>query len=280
MTVLRRTADPLDRTPVIAALLVVSLVVAGCSAGDGAASATRDPRSGSRHALRGNVTVSAAASLKEAFTEVAKDFEAVNPGVVVSINFGSSADLATQIDSGAPADVVAFAAESDMTSLEDAHLLSGTPEVFATNELVIVTKPGNPDKVDGLTGLAAVAASGGTVSLCAEAAPCGRYATQVLQAAGVAIPTGRITRGQDVRATLAAVADGDADGGIVYLTDARAAGSEVATVTIPAALNAVARYPIAVVESTTNAAASTAFMRFVLGDTAQSVLRHAGFGAP
>lgn len=273
----------------ISILMIVGLVVTGflagaCSSDDTADSTTTTSGKTSTTAaaakVTGDITVSAAASLKETFTQIAKDFEAANPGAKIAMNFGSSGDLATQIQSGAPADVAAFAAQSNMTTLADAKLLDGTSEIFATNELVIVTKPGNPKKVDGLSGLAAIAASGGTVSLCAETAPCGKYADQILRTAGVTIPTDRTTRGQDVRATLAAVTDGDADAGIVYVTDAASAGSKVGTVTIPDTQNAVARYPIAVVKATTNTEASTAFMRFVLGDEAQQVLRHAGFGAP
>lgn len=273
----------------ISILMIVGLVVTGflagaCSSDDTADSTTTTSGKTSTTAdaakVTGDVTVSAAASLKETFTRIAKDFEAANPGAKVVINFGSSGDLATQIQSGAPVDVAAFAAQSNMTTLADAKLLDGTSEIFATNKLVIVTKPGNPKKITGIADLAKVAGEGGTVSLCAETAPCGKYAAQILQTAGVTFPTDRTTRGQDVRATLAAVSDGDADAGIVYVTDAASVGAKVDTVTIPDAQNAVAKYPIAVVKATRNAEASTAFMRYILGEKAQAVLRAAGFGAP
>ncbi len=268
----------------IVGLAVTALVAGACSSDDTANDTTRTSAKTSTTAAAakatGDVTVSAAASLEETFTQIAKDFEAANPGAKVAINFGSSGDLATQIVSGAPVDVAAFAAESNMATLTDAKLLDGAPEVFATNKLVIVTKPGNPKKLTGLAELAKVAGEGGTVSLCAETAPCGKYADQVLQKAGVTIPADRITRGQDVRATLAAVSDGDADAGVVYVTDATAVGDKVDTVTIPDGENAIARYPIAVVRATGNASASTAFMRYVLGEKAQKVLADAGFDAP
>lgn len=275
----RRSRTP-SRVPIVAGLLVaLLLVVAACSGVDGVSAGSK-PTTAATEKVTGTITVSAAASLKDAFTRIARDFESAHPGTEVVVNFGSSGDLASQIATGAPVDVAAFAAESNMTTLADAHLLDGTPEVFATNRLVVVTKPGNPERVAGLADLAAVARGGGTVSLCAETAPCGQYADQVLRHVGVSIPTDRITRGQDVRATLAAVTDGDADAGLVYVTDAAAVGPEVTTVTIPAEQNAVARYPIAVVKATTNRPAASAFLRDLLGGAAQKVLRDAGFGPP
>jgi len=262
-------------------LLSFGLVSAACSSNDSDTSATTSTSTtAAAQKVTGDVTVSAAASLKETFTKIGKDFEAANPGSKITINFGSSGDLATQIQSGAPVDVAAFAAESNMTTLADASLLDGKSEVFATNSLVIVTKPGNPKKIKGLSDLATVAESGGTISLCATTAPCGKYADQILQTAKVTIPADKVTRGQDVRATLSAVTDGDADAAIVYVTDAQAAGDSVDSVEIPTEQNAVAKYPIAVIKATTNASASTAFMSYVLGPEAQKVLSDAGFGAP
>ncbi len=268
--------------PLLALLLGFGLVASACGGDDSSSSSTTASTSttGAGPKVTGPVTVSAAASLKETFTAIAAAFEEANPDAKVTLNFGSSGDLATQIQSGAPADVAAFAAESNMTTLDDAGLLDGGYEIFATNELIIVTKPGNPEKIDGLAGLAAAADTGGTISLCAETAPCGKYANQVLTAAGVTIPADRVTRGQDVRATLAAVTEGDAAAAIVYVTDAEAASEEVDTIEIPEDQNAVAKYPIGVVAATTNAAASTAFKEFVLGPEAQKILAGAGFGAP
>ena len=112
-----------------------------------------------------------------------------------------------------------------MTKLVDANLIDGQPVVFARNKLIIVTKPGNPKNVKTLADLATV----GVVSLCGDNVPCGKYAAQILQTAGVTIPESSITRGIDVKATLAAVTQGDADAAIVYVTDAKTAGSQVAT---------------------------------------------------
>ncbi len=260
----------------LALVIALGLVTAACGDDPRDEGASSSTTSSTQAQITGDITVSAAASLKEAFATIAADFEAANPGTTVTINFGSSGDLTTQIQSGAPADVAAFAAESNTRTLADAGLLDGDYELFATNSLVIVTKPGNPAGVKSLADLATV----GTVSLCADTAPCGKYADQILASSSVTIPADRITRGQDVRATLAAVSEGDADAGIVYVTDAAAVGDAVATVDIPTAENAVARYPIGVVTATTNPATAWAFATFVLGPEAQGVLEAAGFGAP
>lgn len=277
---LRRPRARLRSVAALLSVLVTSgLVLAACGS-DADSSSPSTAATAEAVRITGEVTVSAAASLEESVTRIAEDFEAANPGAKITVNFGSSGDLATQIRSGAPVDVAAFAAESDMRSLADASLLDGEPQVFATNSLVIVTRPGNPTGIESLSGLATAAGAGGTVSMCADAAPCGRYADQILRRAGVSIPADRVTRGQDVRATLSAVTEGDADAAIVYVTDAKAAGGSVAPVDIPADQNAVARYPIAVVKATKHRKASEAFVAYVLSATAQRILARAGFGAP
>jgi len=266
-------------TFVLTVALTLGLVATACSSTSstttGDASATTTAVKGATE-LKGTITVSAAASLTGAFGIIKDDFVAANPEANITINFGSSGQLETQIESGAPADVAAFADEATMTKLADKNLLAGPSQVFATNQLIIVTKPGNPK---GITTLADLATAG-TISLCADTAPCGKYANQVLETAGVTIPESNVTRGQDVKTTLSAVTDGDADAGIVYVTDANAAGAKVATVAIPTAENAVARYPIAVLASTTSAELAQAFMAYVLGPQGQAVLEKAGFQAP
>lgn len=257
-------------------LLAAGIVAPCCGDGSSPSAEQSTDANGATSPLAGDLTVSAAASLKESFTRIANDFEEANPDVEITINFGSSGELATQIRSGAPVDVAAFAAESTMATLADAGLLDGESRTFATNELVIVTEPGNPKRIDGLPDLA----TAGTVSLCADTVPCGGYAEEILTNAGVSIPAYRITRGQDVRSTLAAVAAGDADAGIVYVTDASAAGDAVDVVQIPTGQNALARYPIAVVEGSANPTAAAAFEDYVLGPEAQDVLTTAGFGPP
>lgn len=267
------------RHPGVAGVFVVLALLAAACGSDRDTSSASSTASGSSTAaatVSGTVTVSAAASLTDAFTAIADDFRAANPDAEVTLNFGSSGQLATQIESGAPADVVAFADTTPMTELADAGLLDGTSEIFARNELVIVTKPGNPAGVEDLAGLA----TAGIVSLCVDTAPCGKFADQALSTAGVTIPESSVTRGQDVKATLAAVTEGDAVAAVVYVTDAEAAGDAVEAVSIPEADNVVADYPIAVLAAAADADAARAFIEYVLGPDARAVLNDAGFLAP
>jgi len=263
-------------TVTLAVILSLGFVASGCSSSKQADTATTGTTVSSAAPVTGTITVSAAASLTGAFGTIKDDFVKANPGATVTINFGSSGTLETQIESGAPADVAAFADEATMKKLSDKQLLAAPAQIFATNQLVIVTKPGNPKGIKTLADLA----TAGTISLCADTAPCGKYASQILQGAGVTIPTSSVTQGQDVKTTLAAVTDGDAVAGIVYVTDARAAGAKVDTVEIPTAQNAVAKYPIAVLKATTSSALADAFMAYVLGPEGQAVLKAAGFQAP
>lgn len=263
----------------LAVLFSLALVVSGCSSDDSSdetGSTTTTDSSQTTPTVDGTITVSAAASLTEAFTTIKDDFIEANPEATVTINFGSSGQLATQIQEGAPVDVAAFADEAPMATLDEADLLAAPAQIFARNQLVIVTKPGNPKGIDSLEDLATV----GVVSLCAETAPCGKFANQILESAGVTIPASSITRGQDVKATLTAVTEGDAEAAIVYVTDAAAAGSAVTTVDIPETYNVVANYPIAVMGSSANADTAQAFIDYVLGENGQAVLAEAGFLAP
>ncbi len=254
------------------ALLVAVLI--GCGSDDGAATTAAAPRSS--EPLVGSIVVSAASSLTDVFSDIGDAFVATHPDVRVAFNFGSSGQLSSQILDGAPADVVAFADVAPMEALGAARLLERAPQVFAGNRLVIVTAPGNPEGVTGAADLADV----GIVSLCAASAPCGEYTSQVLSAAGVAIPEERITRGQDVRATRTAVTEGDAVAAIVYATDAVAAGDAVAVVELPEADEVVASYPIAVLASSESQDLALAFVDFVRSPAGQRILGDAGFLAP
>lgn len=219
------------------------------------------------------ITVSAAASLGDAFSEIADRFERTHPGSSIRLNVGSSAQLAAQIEQGAPADVVATADEVTMDRLVRAGDVADDPQLFAENTLVIVTRPGNPQHIGALADLADV----DTVALCVAVAPCGRYADQVLDRAGVSVPSDRITRGADARATLAAVTQNDAGAAIVYVTDALVAAHAVSTVSIPAPDNEVARYPIAIVRRTDEVGTARAFVTFVRGPVGQAILVDHGF---
>lgn len=223
----------------------------------------------------GTITVSAAASLTEVFTVVGDDFEAANPGTEIEFNFDSSTTLSTQIIEGAPADVYASADQQNMDDLLAADKVDGEPATFARNEMVIVTKPDNPEGIDELTDLT----DAGVVSLCGEDVPCGRFATTVLEQAEVTLDEGSVTRGQNVKATLTAVTDGDAVAAIVYATDAVAAGDSVDVVEIPDDVNAIATYPIGLVAGADDEDLAAAFVDYVLGD-GQATLAEFGFQPP
>lgn len=257
------------------AVAVTALMSAGCGGGR-AADSTTEPGSTDGDGLSGEVIVSAAASLTDVFDELAESFTAEHPGARIELNLGSSGQLSTQIVEGAPADVVAFADTVPMDRLAQEGLLTGPAQVFATNRLTIVTPQGNPAGIDGAADLGSVR----TLSLCVASAPCGAYAERVLSAAGVEVDEGRVSRGQDVRATLGAVSRGDADAAIVYVTDAAAAGDTVEIVPLPDSSEVLAQYPIAVVAGTAAPEAAEAFVEHVRGTTGQRILRRAGFGAP
>lgn len=277
-----------------AALLAAALLAAGCGSdsgsdtsntGDGsattAAAGTGDGHDHDGHGdLSGSITVSAAASLTESFDTLRDQFIAEHPGVTITINYGASGQLATQITEGAPADVAAFADTAPMDKLVEADLVDdsgdGAPATFATNNLVIVTKPGNPEKISSLANLV----DAGIISLCGESAPCGVFADRIFELVGFTVPESSVTRGQDVKATLAAVSEGDAVAGLVYRTDAKAAGDRVTSVEFPESDDVTAEYPIAVVSATSNPSLAGAFVDYLRSSEGTAVLSKAGFGAP
>jgi len=257
----------------VAIVLVAAAALVGCGSSSGSSAAKDTSTTAAAPKVTGAITVSAAASLTEAFGKMGTDFSAANPGATVTFNFGSSGTLATQIQQGAPADAFASADPANITPLQEAKLVDGRATVFANNKLEIVTKPGNPKKIKTLDDLA----TAGIVSLCGVTVPCGKYADQVLQQANVTIPADKITRGQDVKATLAAVTSGDADAAIVYVTDAKSAGTTVTAVPIPDAQNAIATYPIVVLKQSGNPTTARAFVAYVAGPKGQATLKSYGF---
>lgn len=226
--------------------------------------------------LAGTITVSAAASLTEAFSAMGTDFEKKNKGTTITFNYAASSALVQQIQGGAPADVFASADGSNMQKLVAGGQVTSDPTDFTSNLLTIVVKKGNPENVRSIADLAKI----GVVSLCADTVPCGKYAAQALSGAGVTIPSDKITRGQDVKATLTAVSAGDADAAIVYVTDAKSAGSSVQAIKIPASLNVIAVYPIAPLASSGNADLAQAFVDYVTSSAGQKTLHKFGFLPP
>jgi len=241
----------------------------------GTAVATRSTHA-AKAKVTGTITVSAAASLTEAFQKMGTDFQKRNFGTTVTFNFGSSGTLATQIQGGAPADVFASADGANMQKLVTGGQVTAEPTVFASNLLTIVVKPGNPKKVKSISDLPGL----DVVSLCGETVPCGKYADQILSGAGVTVDPSKVTRGADVKATLAAVTTGDADAAIVYVSDAIAAGSSVTAVPIPTWQNAYAIYPIAPIAASKNQDLANAWVKYTVSPAGQRTLQSFGFLPP
>jgi molybdate transport system substrate-binding protein len=218
------------------------------------------------------LTVFAAASLTEAFTEIGDRFEAEHDGAAVEFNFAGSSDLAAQITEGAPADVFASADEANMDKAVEAGA-AADPRTFAQNRLVIAVPAGNPGGVTGLADLAGLA-----FAACAAEVPCGAAAQTAIGAAGADLTP--VTYETDVKATLQKLVLGEVDAALVYRTDALAAAGDVDAVEFPESATAVNAYPIAAFEQAPNPDLAAAFTAFVLADDAQAILGDAGFQQP
>jgi molybdate transport system substrate-binding protein len=225
--------------------------------------------------LSGSLTVFAASSLTDAFKKVAEQFGTRHPSAHHVFNFGSSSTLATQILNGAPADVFASADEVNMRKVADAQLTAAAPTFFVANRLQIVVAPGNPRRI---TGLADLARPDLVVVLAGPTVPVGRYALEALQKAGMTMAPA--SREVDVRAVLHKVALGEADAGIVYVTDVRSAAARVTGVDIPEQYQVIARYPIALVKGAKNAGLAAAFVEHVLSEEGQRLFAELGFSRP
>jgi molybdate transport system substrate-binding protein len=245
----------------------ILLAVAGCSA-----AAPTPSASPTKDSLSGSITVFAAASLAKTFGTLVTKFEAEHPGVTVATSFAGSADLVAQITAGAPADVFASA---DTKNMAKVSTLVGTPVNFATNVLEIAVPPSNPARIATFADLAK---PGVKTVICAPAVPCGAAAAALETAAGVTLTP--VSEENAVTDVLGKVSSGEADAGLVYVTDVRGAGSAVKGITFPESGTAVNTYPIATVKASANGKVATAFVDYVTGKVGRSVLAAAGFGAP
>jgi molybdate transport system substrate-binding protein len=254
------------RIRLAAALAATALLLAGCGGGDG------DAGGGSGAGSPAEIKVFAAASLTAAFNELGSQFTAANGGTEVTFNFAGSQALATQIQQGAPADVFASA---DTTNMDKVRDLVGDPQVFAGNLLQIVVEQGNPKGIRGLDDLAGKDVK---VVLAAEEVPAGKYARQVLDRAGVAVRP--VSLEDNVKAVVTKVSLGEADAGIVYVTDVAAGGGKVEGVDIPKDQNVVATYPIATVKASKAPDKAQAFVDLVRSAEGQAVLDKYGFLPP
>lgn len=218
------------------------------------------------------MTVMAAASLRSVFGELAQVYEDRYPGRQVELSFAGSSDLSSALIAGAHADVFASADEANMQRVADANLLESEPVVFAENMLTIVTAPGNPL---GIASLGDLAAPGVLVVSCAPQVPCGSAAARAAAAAGLDLAP--VSEELSVTDVLGKVTSGQADAGLVYVTDAQAAGTAVTTVDFPQASAAVNSYPIAALTPSDEA---RDFIELVTSEEGQRILRSAGFMRP
>nr|WP_239522471.1 molybdate ABC transporter substrate-binding protein [Geodermatophilus sabuli] len=273
--------------PVLAVLL---FCLAGCTAASGTdgadaapGAAEGAPAEAGDPGLTGTLTVFAAASLTDVFTDLGQRLEEENPQLTVRFSFAGSSALATQLLQGAPADVFASADEAQMARAEDAGLVTD-PEVFAENPLMLAVPPEDPagvappEESGGIPGLAELIREDLTLAVCAPEVPCGAAAAEVLESAGLTdVPD---TYEDDVRAVLTKVQLGEVDAGLVYLSDVHAATDTVLAYAFTEAARAVNRYPVAVVEDAANPAAARAFADLVLSDEGRTALADAGFLEP
>jgi molybdate transport system substrate-binding protein len=226
-------------------------------------------------AAKQKAMVFAAASLAAPFQAIEKVFEGAHPGVDLELDFAGTPQLVAQVREGAAVDVFASADMPNMQKLVDAGQTASPPQVFARNRLVIVTAPGNPK---GIRSLADLAQKELRVVLCGPSVPAGRYAREALGKAKVAVQP--VSDEPSVNAVVSKVQFGEADAGVVYLTDAASAGARVGSVAIPDAENVVATYPIAVLSAGSNRRVGEQFVAFVMSAGGQEILHAAGFQSP
>ena len=267
MTQLLFSPRAVRRAAAVAAV-AAALLLTGCS---GATAPAATPKSAAPQTL----TVYAAASLTATFTQLGKDFEAAHPGVTVDFDFDGSSTLVAQLAQGAPADVFASADEKNMQAAATQKLIAGHPIDFATNTLEIATPPGNPAH---LASFADLAKPGIKTVVCADGVPCGNAVEQVEKNTGITIAP--LSEEQSVTNVLAKVESGDADAGVVYVTDVKGAAGKVTGVEFPEAKQVVNSYPIAVTTGARRPELAKRFIAYVTGAQGRATLAAAGFGAP
>jgi len=253
---------------VTSVLLAAGLLVAACTARNTDASPTQSGDS---------ITVLAASSLTEVFGEIGQDFEAAHDGVTVNFSFGPSDGLAQQIEQGSPTDVFASASNTWMDAVaDDGPGVSGRVD-FAKNRLVVIVPKDNPAGIHTFDDLSN---DGVKLVLATQGVPVGDYAREALENAGIAAEAQAnvVSNEEDPKAVMQKVLLGEADAGIVYVTDVTPkVASHVDTVEIADDVNVVATYPIAVVSGGPNTGLGQEFIDLVLSPQGQGVLESYGF---
>ena len=247
------------RALALAVVATFGLAATGCSSStsDSASTATT------------TITVGAASSLTDVFIAIGDQFTQAHPDIEVRFSFAASSAIAEQITQGAPLDVFASAGTTSMQPLVDGGQVTGAT-AFATNSLQIATPPGNPAGVTGLADLTKV-----TVVVCEEQVPCGVAAQKLFEANSLTISP--VSLEPDVRSVLAKIEADEADAGVVYVTDVKAAGGMVVGIPIPAEQNVTSTYQAGVVKESTHGDAAAAFVAYLASPEAQAVLASAGF---
>lgn len=256
----------------VALAAAVLLVVASCG---GASNSGSNKSNNSGAQLHGTLTVLAAASLNDAFDEIGQQFHKMHPGVEVKFSYAGSSSLVTQIKQGITADIFASADATNMSAVTSAGLASGQPRTLAHNLLEIMTERGNPKNIRTIQNLAN---PGLKVVLCAPAVPCGRYAAEMFQKAGVTVHP--VSEETSVSGVVTKITLGEADAGVVYKTDVKAAGETVSGVAIPAKQNVQATLSIVKLKDAPNSQAAEAFINYVLSSAGRNTLEGFGFTAP
>ena len=252
--------------------VLLAIVMAGCGSSSNTSSTST---SASGAAGGGKLMVFAAASLKKSFTDIGEGFKTDNPGTDVEFTFAGSSDLVTQLTQGAPADVFASADTKNMDKAAKAGLLTGAPMNFASNTLTIVVAPGNPKKIASFKDLAQ---PGLAVVVCAPQVPCGSATQTVEKTTNVQLNP--VSEESQVTDVLTKVTTGQADAGLVYVTDAEGAKDKVTAVAFPESVDAVNTYPIAALKQSKDPDLANKFIAYVNGESGEKVLAAAGFAKP
>lgn len=255
--------------------LLLALLLLGAATACGSDDADSTATDGGGAGESATLTVFAAASLKSTFEQLGEQFESEHDGVTVQFGFAGSSDLVAQIQGGAPADVFASADEKNMAKLTDDGLNGSEPEMFATNTLMIAVPPGNPAGIESLQDLTM---DGLNLVVCAPQVPCGSATQKVAESAGLTLDP--VSEEQSVTDVLTKVTSGEADAGLVYVTDVESAGDKVEGIEFAESDAAVNQYPIAVVKDSKNADLAQQFIDLLTGEQGQKVLTDAGFGKP
>jgi molybdate transport system substrate-binding protein len=259
----------------LAAACASVTLLAGCGGASTPAgqSGSAAPAAGS--ASGQTLTVFAAASLKGTFTTIGQQFETAHPGTKVSFSFAGSSDLVTQLQQGAPADVFASADTTNMIKVVTDKLVAGPPVNFATNTLEIAVPPDNPARV---TSFADLSKPGVKLVVCAPQVPCGAAAKKIETVTDTTLAP--VSEENAVTDVLGKVESGEADAGLVYVTDVRAAGDKVKGIAFEESRQAVNTYPVAALAGSRNADLAREFVQLVTGVQGQRVLAAAGFATP